>query len=175
MRCNSLAALLLAMILSTGALAEVGKAAVADAGPIKVLLSGHRVVKADGQDKLVEAKTARPGDVIEYRAVYSNSGKAEVRSVLATLPVPRGMEYVPGSAQPGAVQASLDGRSFAEVPLKRWVVKEDGKRVQEEVPVAEYVALRWRIDTLKAGQDTAVVARMRVQNAVPAATQTTTQ
>src|SRR6185369_16657911 len=113
------------------------------AGSVAVELTAQRVTKAQGKEVLAPADEARPGELIEYRALYRNDGAGEARGLMATLPIPRGTQYVAGSALPRRVEASLDGRTFAAVPLKRTEKTPDGRTIVQEVPVAEYRALRW--------------------------------
>jgi len=136
--------------------------------PVDVRLQAFQVVAADqGGEKLVPATTAQPGDTIEYQVTYQNNGKAPARAVAATLPVPEGaMAYLDGSAAPKAVQASLDGKEFAPLPLTREVVK-NGKRVTETVPAAEVRFLRWELGDLAPGKSATVTSRMRVAPAGP--------
>ncbi|WP_323503886.1 hypothetical protein, partial [Cryobacterium sp. RTS3] len=49
---------------------------------------------ADGKEHFSSADSIRPGDVIEYRAVYTNRTDKPVNGVIATLPVPEGLEYL---------------------------------------------------------------------------------
>lgn len=127
--------------------------------PVKVNLQAFKVVSANGKESLVESKTAKPGEVLEYRATYNNVSKKNVANLLATLPVPKGMEYVAQSGRPASPEASLDGKVFAPVPLMR--KRADGKG-DEPVPVADYRALRWKALDLPAGKTFEVSARMRV-------------
>ena len=116
----------------------------------------------DGRERLESAAIAKPGEVIEYRAVYANKAKDLARNLAATLPVPVGLEYVPGTASPAGAFATLDNIKFEPIPLKRMVKLADGRVVEREVPPAEYRALRWKLGSLEAGKDTVVSARMRV-------------
>ncbi|MBP6896218.1 MAG: hypothetical protein KBC94_17530, partial [Pseudacidovorax sp.] len=60
------------------------------------------VVKDErGREKLEEVDGVRPGDVLEYRAVYRNVSKQALKGVAANLPLPEGLEYVARTAQPG--------------------------------------------------------------------------
>jgi len=127
--------------------------------PVKVNLQALKVVVANGKESLVESKTAKPGDTLEYRATYTNVSKKNVANLMATLPVPKGMEYVAQSGRPASPEASLDGKQFAPVPLMR--KRADGKG-EEPVPVADYRALRWKAVELQAGKAFEVSARMRV-------------
>ena len=130
---------------------------------VTVQLTAKRVTKAQGHESLTPAEQARPGETLEYRAVYRNDGAAEARHLAATLPIPRGTTYVPGSASPAGVQASLDGSKFAAVPLTRVVRGADGREVVREVPVSEYRALRWPLGSLASRQTRAVTARVRIE------------
>ena len=155
--------LLLTAILCVAALPSTATAADAG-GDVQVALTAQRVVlDRNGKETLTEAREARPGDVLEYRAVYRNQGKQAVRNVLAVLPVPlNSLSYIPASANPQRVWASLDGRKFELAPLLRTVTLADGKREIRPVPVSEYRYLRWDLGELKPGAQAAVAARMRM-------------
>ncbi|MFI5371391.1 MAG: hypothetical protein ACHQ52_07505 [Candidatus Eisenbacteria bacterium] len=130
---------------------------------IQVNLTAHRITTgAAGKEILASADHAKPGDVIEYRAVYANQGHGGVRQMVATLPIPAGMQYVPGTAVPGSALASLDGQHFDVIPLKRRVRLADGSEALREVPVDEYRYLRWGLGDIAAGQSETVRARVRV-------------
>jgi uncharacterized repeat protein (TIGR01451 family) len=131
-------------------------------GDVHVALTAQRVTVTDGHDAYLPADKARPGDVIEYRAVYRNDGRGTVRDMFATLPVPNGLEYLPKTAAPAVVLASTDGQSFSAVPLVRRERTADGREVVREVALSEYRALRWPIGTLAARESRTVRARMRV-------------
>jgi uncharacterized repeat protein (TIGR01451 family) len=131
-------------------------------GDVSVVLTAQRVSVVDGKETKSAAEQARPGDVIEYRAEYKNDGAAPVKQLAATLPVPNGMEYLPRTAAPQALRASLDGKTYEPVPLKRRVRLADGREVLRDVPPSEYRFLRWSLGTLGARQTRAVAARVRV-------------
>ena len=143
--------------------AGLGSCALAYAeGDVHVALTAHRILVSQGKEARLPADQAEPGDVIEYKATYTNQGNSAVRDLQATLPVPAGLEYLPKSAQPVKLFASLDGKTFAPVPLTRRVKLAGGKTVVREVPAAEYRALRWSIGSLAANSARTVAARMRV-------------
>jgi uncharacterized repeat protein (TIGR01451 family) len=123
---------------------------------VKVLLD------TQGREVFVDAEAANPGDIIEYRVTYRNHTNDLIRGLKATLPLPLGMEYVPQSASPRKVLATVDQTRFEEVPLRRVVRKADGSREVVKIPYDQYRALRWKIDQLKAGRSTLVTARARV-------------
>lgn len=152
--------LLLTAVLCLAALPVAATAA----DGVQVALTAQRVtLDRNGKETLAEAREARPGDVLEYRAVYRNQGKQTVRNVLAVLPVPlNSLSYVPASANPQRVWASLDGRSFEVAPLMRTVTLPDGRREMRPVPASEYRYLRWDLGELKPGAQAVVAARMRM-------------
>jgi uncharacterized repeat protein (TIGR01451 family) len=133
---------------------------------VLVALQAFKVVTTATGTKLVATDAAQPGDTIEYQVTYSNKGATPARDVLATLPVPKGgLAYLPDSAIPAAVQASLDGTTFAPLPLTRSVMR-GGHQVTETVPVSEYRFLRWKLGEIKPGASTTVSSRMRLDSAV---------
>lgn len=139
-------------------------------GGVTVELTAHRVTKdAKGAEALAPAEQAKPGELLEYRAHYKNAGTGTAKGLAATLPIPRGTQYVPGSALPGRVEASLDGKTFAPIPLMRKVKTKDGRTVMRQVPASEYRALRWPLGTLPANQSKTVAARVRVEPTPPVA------
>jgi uncharacterized repeat protein (TIGR01451 family) len=133
------------------------------AEPLTASLEAHKVVLAEGKEQLVAAAEAKPGDVLEYRATYRNISAKALRAVMATLPVPSsGVEYLPNTAAPAGVEASIDGAQFAPAPLKRVVMTPDGRPQQQLVPASEYRFLRWPLGDLPAGASKTVSARVRV-------------
>src|SRR6186997_3442361 len=88
----------------------------AQAPDVSVKLAAHQVVVNDNKESLVAADKVKPGDVIEYQAVYTNNGKAAAQNVAATVPIPNGLALVAESARPAAEQASLDGKAFSAYP-----------------------------------------------------------
>ena len=123
------------------------------------------VLEKDGDEKLASADVANPGDVIEYRATYSNGGKRAATNLSATLPIPAALSYVPNTAAPGGFMASTDAKNFAPAPLKRAAKNKDGKTVMVMVPFSEYRALRWNVSKLAPGDDFKVSARASVRKA----------
>jgi uncharacterized repeat protein (TIGR01451 family) len=144
-------------------------ALAADKGDLAVDLKGQKVVKAaDGKEKFESAEKARPGEVIEYKAVYRNKGKSPAGDLKATIPVPLGTEYIPGSAKPAAMTASLDGKEYAPVPLKNKVTLPSGKTEIRDVPYDEYRFFRWDLKTLEPGKSATVSLRVKISTAEPA-------
>jgi uncharacterized repeat protein (TIGR01451 family) len=140
---------------------------------VAVSLEAHKVTTdARGKVSIAAADQAKPGEVIEYRVRYTNQGAAGVKQLAATLPIPAGVEYLPTSARPAVVLASLDGKSFAPVPLQRTVKLADGREVKREIPASEYRWLRWTIGNLAPKSSQVVRARVRVAAPAVAAAET---
>jgi hypothetical protein len=132
-------------------------------GDVQVTLKAQKVLRAaDGKEILSPAERAFPGEVIQYDAAYKNQGRGGVKHLQPTLPIPRGLEYLPESANPAPSQASLDGKNFAPIPLKRAVTLPDGQVKHEPVPYSEYRALRWELGDLDSGKTALVSARARI-------------
>lgn len=137
-------------------------------GSVVVELKGFKVSKAaDGKETFVSAEKAKPGDVIEYRAVYRNKGKEKVTNVKGIIPVPKGTEFVPGSAKPAQITASLDDKEYAPLPLKRKVILPSGKEEMQNVPYEEYRFIRWDLKSLDPGKSSSVSMRVKVSTETP--------
>ncbi|MBI3149144.1 MAG: hypothetical protein HYZ17_11595 [Betaproteobacteria bacterium] len=100
-------------------------------------------------------------DVVEYAATYRNQGKVPADSVLASIAVPEGMQYVASSARPAEFLASLDGRMYYAPPLFRVVRRPDGREMRVKVPETDYRVLGWNLDAIAPGATASVSARFR--------------
>lgn len=130
---------------------------------LAIALTAQRVVKqSDGSEKLLVADRALPGEMIQYDTLCQNQGAKALNNVAPMLPIPAGMVYVDGSASPAPSEASLDGKSFSPIPLKRQVTMPTGEVTEQEVPATEYRALRWQLGELAPGAKTVLVARTRI-------------
>jgi uncharacterized repeat protein (TIGR01451 family) len=115
-----------------------------------------------GKETIKNAPKVKPGDLVEYSAIYRNRSQAAITGLKATLPVPVGLQYVGGTAKPGKFEATIDGAKYELAPLIRTVKDADGKEQKEKVAFEEYRGLRWEVGTLDAGKKVTVKARMRV-------------
>ena len=129
---------------------------------LKLDLKAFKVIGAGEREKLVSAEKVKPKEVIEYRVRYVNTGEKTLRNLRATLPIPTSLVFLSGSSAPFGAMASLDGKSFAAMPLKRQVKLADGTMKVVMVPYSEYRFLRWSLDELAAGKSVTVKARARV-------------
>ena len=156
---RSLCSLLVGLLFAVPSMAQQAVAIK----PVEVTLSVFQVSKvADGKEALRSADKASPGDTLEYQTLHKNNGKLAIKSLTATLPLPEGISYIPGSAKPANPQASLDGKTFAAMPLKTTVKNAQGKSEERLVPYADYRALRWTLGELPANDQATVSARALV-------------
>jgi uncharacterized repeat protein (TIGR01451 family) len=125
------------------------------------------LIQYNGQVEVAAtAAAAKPGDVLEYSARYANRGTAAAESLSPAMPIPAGTEFIPTDLSPKPTHASLDGATFAPIPLHRSVKGADGVTRLVEVPPGEYRALRWAVGTLAVGSEITVKARVRVSPVV---------
>jgi hypothetical protein len=143
----------------------------ATAEPVDIKLERKKVTIAEGKEVLGSASLAKPGDVIEEVATYTNLSKKNTRRVEATLPVPQYTEPVLGSILPANAKASADGTTFAAIPLKKKVRQANGVMIEQPVPLAEYRFLRWSAIELAPEKKFVASARFRLlENAAPVTT-----
>lgn len=168
-RIQRLASYALGLFLSLGmhaapVLAQAAGAANSNKEIEAVLTSKKVMIGADKKEALVEAKNAKPGEIIEYQATYTNKSKSAIGKLTPNLPIPEGTEYQAGTAKPALIKATLGDGKFEAIPLKRKVKLPDGKEVEQEVPAARYKALQWSLGELPAGKSVTVIARVRVSD-----------
>ena len=132
--------------------------------PLQIALVRQKVVAVDGKEIMQSAEVAKPGDVLDETATYSNKSAAPVKSLQATLPIPPNTELVVSSIKPSGAKASTDGSEFSALPLKRKVKQANGVEVEQLVPVSEYRYLRWYPGDLAAGKSLVFSARFKVAN-----------
>lgn len=148
-----------------GAVTLVGSAPAFAKDDVTVKLAAAKVVlEKAGKEKLGSAEQAKPGDILQYEAVYRNESKTAVKGLEATVPIPAGLELLPDSVKPAGPLASADGKDFAAMPLMGKPAA-DGKT--EPLPLSAYRALRWTIPELAPGAAVTVMLRARVLTNLP--------
>jgi hypothetical protein len=148
-----------------------GSAYAEPARDVLVTMEVNKVVKGDdGKEVLQSAEQAKPGDILQYTATYTNKTNKIWRDLEATIPIPTYTEYVPASSRPAGAKASLDGQSFQSIPLRRKVKQADGKEITQLIPYGEYRTLRWFVGKLSENQELKFSTRVKVlSNEAPAA------
>jgi uncharacterized repeat protein (TIGR01451 family) len=152
---KKLSLLIAATVLATQ-LQAAPTVAAAKNEPVVVKLENFKVsINSEGKEVLSDAKNAKPGEVLEYRATYTNVSTKPISNLVATLPVPKNTEYQAKTAMPmESAEATIDSVTFAPVPL----MSPDKK---QPISPKEYRALRWKVSTLKAKE--AIVVSMRIK------------
>lgn len=150
--------------------AQAQNGAAAPRGPIEIDLTAFKVVRdTNGKEQFVDAKRARPGDILEYRAVYANTSTKGVKNLQANLPIPNETALILDSVTPKTAQVSADGKTFAAPPLMRAVKQPDGTTQMRPIPAGSYRMLRWPVGLLAAGDSVTLRARVRLNGANPEA------
>lgn len=133
--------------------------------PITINLKQFKVLKGvNGEPKFTDASLVLPGDVLEYRATYTNRGSVPL-SVTATLPVPDNVEYVKDSAKSKANLAhsvALKDLQFASEPLMKKTISSSGVTLMQAIPYADYRFVRWDLSALAPGTSVEVSIRAMV-------------
>lgn len=137
------------------------------AEPLKIDLKRSKIVNAGANESSAPADVAKPGDILEEVATYTNQSKDTLRQVKATLPIPLNTELVMASVKPSNALASLDGVNFSAVPLKRKVRQANGVELETPVPLSEYRFLRWNPVDLAAQKSVVFSARFKVSDSSP--------
>lgn len=138
-----------------------------DARDLEIALTAQQVVRdAAGVETLKDHAAVEPGQLVQYTATYHNRSVLPLRNLAPTLPIPAGMEFVPGSASPAPQLASLDGKNFEPYPIRHTHRLADGREVIVEVPASAYRALRWAAGELAPGFTLVTTARARVATTV---------
>lgn len=157
--------LIVAMLLSLSTLAAFAGDVTPTskpAGVVEAKLAAFKVTNVNKKEVLAPADKVAPDDLLEYKVVYQNNGKSMLKQLTANLPIPVGTTYVADSAKPAGAMASIDGKNFAAMPLKRMVKMPDGKLKEQLVPLAEYRAIKWKLADLAEKNKAVVSARVRV-------------
>ncbi len=150
--------------------------AVLAASPVTTTLTVQMVtVDAKGKESLTPADKVKPGDVLLYTVVVTNTGDTAITAIEPSLPIPSGTIYLLASALPAAVRASTDGTLFEAVPLKRKVKQADGTTKVVDVPAEQYRFLKWRFNRLEAHAAVTVSARVTVANVITVPAKSTTR
>lgn len=173
---RSKASWMIALALCSGeVLAQAqGTTAVQSGSPesaplISELVAQRVVIDARGNESLESAAAVKPGDLLQYKATYTNRSRSPLAQFSPTLPIPAGAVLVAASGQPLGALASVDGKTFEVMPLSRKVQQPDGRWVDTLVPLADYRALRWPARTLGVNERFVAGLRVRVIDQAPAA------
>jgi uncharacterized repeat protein (TIGR01451 family) len=125
-------------------------------------LTVMRVLHLDGADTFAPAATVQPGDVLRYAMTFNNTSAGSLRDVVASLPVPAGTQLLATGLLPAGAWASVDGKTFSPMPVKRKVQLATGAWADQPVPLAELRFVRWPARSLAAGERWQAALRVQV-------------
>ena len=116
-------------------------------GPLSSKMDTYLVTEKNGQEEMIATQEASPGDVIEYRLVYTNEAEQPLSGLEITGPIPANTAYLKDSAS-ADVNAEFtvsidDGSSFEAEPVTRTLTGPDGQKQNVIVPPSDYTQLRW--------------------------------
>lgn len=108
----------------------------------------------------------QPGDTLEYRLEYTNNMAGPISNLQPVLPIPAGLQYIAGTAEPQLFKASLDstGNTFQSLPIRQQITLESGLVTEREVPARQFRRLQWSIPDLGGDESVILTARMHVLN-----------
>ncbi len=138
-------------------LALFSTTAAVEARPNVVASMTQSVVSLDSsghvkRDAVVPGVPLRPGTVLEYTIVATNTGNSPALSMKPAGKIPFGTIYKPDSASSSVVSAkpefSIDGgRTWSSSPVLH-VKAADGTIASKPAPLAAYTSIRWNDPTL---------------------------
>lgn len=132
---------------------------------VKVQLSA--AVERDSElVPLDKASVVKPGEVLDWTIVSENSGNAAARDYKTVARIPRGTEFIAGSAKAEGAKAvySIDnGKSFSDKPTVE-EKQADGTVKRVAAPVAMYTDIRYEwSDPLAQGGKLTASYKLRVK------------
>jgi len=132
--------LVLAALLSLASLAWAG-------GPVTGDIKAFIVTQTDGEEQVIEASETEPGQLMEFRIVFTNNGEESVTGIRVVDPIPENTTFVADSHSSDVradFEVSIDGgESFEAEPVVRIETREDGTQSRVVVPPADYTHVRW--------------------------------
>lgn len=164
--------------LVAGAFAPAaGAQQAAQRAPDPLVMTAHNVTAAEAKARGAARRdsSALPGDVVRYSMTFTNVTDGTIRNVKLDNPLPKGLEFVEGSARatrPDAVaEFSADGgRTYSTRPMETVLV--DGRRVTRPIPAERYTHVRWVVSGAVAPRATVTAeysARVAGGSAAPVA------
>lgn len=132
---------------------------------VKVQLSA--AVERDSElVPLEKASAVKPGEVLDWTIMSENSGNAAAHDYKAVVRIPRGTEFIAGSAKADGAKAvySIDnGKLFSDKPTVE-VKQADGTVKIVAAPVAMYTDIRYEwSDPLAQGGKLSAAYKLRVK------------
>ena len=112
-------------------------------------VSGEADDRAGDRAGSDEADVFAPGDVVQFRLVFTNPVEVPIRDVVFEDALPPELHYIASSATASRPDVRVefsadDGASYALRPTVTVVI--DGERVERPAPPETYTHIRWIVD-----------------------------
>ena len=163
-------ALSFAVVLALASGSAAAQAAQEKRAPEALVISATILTWGQAGPETIDApdrdpNTVAPGDVVEYRLVFTNVTGQPLRNIQFTDPLPEGMHYLDGTAgadrEDVEIEFSVDGgESYSGQPMVDVVI--DGRTEQRPASPEEYTHVRWTVQG-EVQPDTRVVAAFQVR------------
>lgn len=129
-------------------------------------LSVYAVTDQSAADEIDNTTQVEVGDTLEYRLSYTNHLSDAISELKPVLPIPTGMQYLDGTAQPEIGAASLDslGATFQEPPVRKEATSPNGESEEENADPSTYKRLQWTVESLDPEETVTFASRVRVIN-----------
>ena len=117
-------------------------------------------VDANGNEALVPVTAdtrLQSGNILEYQGFFTNTNADRVRKMTVTMSILEQVELL-GGVMPDFPYGSVDGNSFARMPLKGNI---NGQ--SQEIPLGYYKAVRWDIEGVGLNDTVMVQYRAKVK------------
>lgn len=122
--------------------------AAALAAPLTSQMATFLITEENGKEVASATEQASPGDVIEYRLTYQNTGDNPLSGLVITGPIPANTAYVENSAATdvdATFTVSIDnGNLFHAEPVMQEVKGDDGETQNVPVSPDAYTQVRWQ-------------------------------
>lgn len=117
-------------------------------GPVTGEIQAYIVTKdGDGKEMTVPAVETVPGQVMEFRIVFTNNGDDDVNGIQVVDPIPEHTRFISDSHNAdvkATFEVSIDGgESFEGEPVVRLETQTDGSQKEVVVPPEQYTHVRW--------------------------------
>jgi uncharacterized repeat protein (TIGR01451 family) len=114
-----------------------------ETGPLQINMKSYAISSnAEGKEVATETTEVDPKQVLEFRAIYKNTGSAALNDLVVTGPIPSATQYQANTAiapVDAAFEVSVDGgKTYESEPVTRTV---KGKKVI--IPASQYTHVRW--------------------------------
>ncbi len=138
-----------ALLVTLATLVGAAPLAAQDPKPEALAITAQNLMAGDARHQdLADPSALLPGDVVQYRLVFTNVNAFAVQRVEFLDPIPAGLRYVAESARADRddvrVEYSIDGgATYASRPMIEVIV--DGRPVMQPAPAERYTHVRWQV------------------------------